>query len=67
VVAGNQGLCFFYPKTCFATYYLLKTPIKHPRNHDKPNHDLKKPKNRTQPETKNKLELRYVFSQTIKI
>jgi hypothetical protein len=41
---GNQGLCYFYPKTCFATYSLLKTPIKDPRNHDKPNHGLKKPK-----------------------
>jgi len=41
--------------------FILKTPKKHPRNHDKPNHGLKKPKNQTQPETKNKLELRYVF------
>jgi hypothetical protein len=36
---------------------------KHPRNHDKPIHDLKKPpKNQTQSQTKNQLELRFVFS-----
>jgi len=37
--------------------------LKHPRNHDKSIHDLKKPsKNQTQSETKNQLGLRFVFS-----
>ena len=37
----NQGLCSFNPKTYFATRFWPKTPIKHPKNHDKLSHGLK--------------------------
>jgi len=39
----NRGLYSFDPKTYFATLFLPKKTIKHPRNHDKSIYGLKKP------------------------
>ena len=33
---------FFTPKPVFSAYFLLKTPIKYFKNHNKPIYDLKK-------------------------
>ena len=46
-------------------YFLPKTFIKHCRNRDKPIYRLKKLKK--YPKSQNQLELRSVFSQTLKI
>jgi len=63
----NQGLCSFDPKTYFSTYFLTnkKTPIKHLRSHERPNYDIKNPKNHLKNWTK--LEFKYIFSWTFKI
>jgi hypothetical protein len=42
MVARKSGFKLFLPKK---TSFLLKAPIKHHRNRDKPIHDLKNPKN----------------------
>jgi len=39
----NQAQDSFNPKNLFSTNLLLKTHIKHLKNHDKPIHGLKKP------------------------
>jgi hypothetical protein len=39
----NQAQDSFNPKNLFSTNLLLKTLIKHLKNHDKPIHGLKKP------------------------
>ena len=52
----------------FQPIFYPKKLIKHCMNHDKPIYDLKKPpKNQNQPESKNQPELRYVFSQILKV
>jgi hypothetical protein len=70
----NQGLCFFDPKTYFATHFWPKNLFCNPfltqntiETMTNPFMALKKnPKNRlknqTQPKTKNQLEFRSVFS-----
>jgi len=61
----KSGFVLFWLKNLFCNPFFYP---KHPRNHDKPIHDLKKPpKNQTQSQTKNQLELRFVFSWTFKI
>jgi len=39
---------FFTPKPVFSAYFLLKTPIKYFKNHNKPIYDIKKIKKSSQ-------------------